>query len=361
MRWIIVWWRQPDHYDWLSEYLAARGLKSFIRYLMVAILATLAVATLLLLISPSGPRLGTQHAIAMTVIFSLIAIALVWLVTWPTQLQSQLFSIVGAVGIAAVCLIEGDSRTGILGCAAFGGLSGYVAFFHSARMLVFTLGTAVTTAGLCAARIASAGDAPMAMAGLLLLGAGILTVPVCGQILVHWLSVDALKSSTDPLTGLRNRRGFYRSASKLLSADSGAQHLSVSMIDLDSFKRINDTYGHATGDRILVAVADSLRQFGSGGTVIARVGGEEFLIAHHADGHQALQVAEAIRLMIAAAPWGVTASLGVSTIRLSPRDDTLNRQIIEDLVESADTAMYEAKRAGGNQIRHASDPVPRLL
>jgi diguanylate cyclase (GGDEF)-like protein len=359
MRWIGVWWRQPDHYDWLSDYLAARGLKTFIRYLLVVILATLVVATSLMLTSPSGPQPHTQRAIALAVIVSLVAIALVWLVTWPTRRQSQMFSAIGAVGIAAICLIESDSRIGLLGCAAFGGLSGYVAFFHSARMLVFTLGTAATTAGLCAARIASAGDAPIAMAALLLLGAGILTVPVCGQILVHWLSVDALKSSTDPLTGLRNRRGFYRSASKLLTADSRAQHLSVSMIDLDSFKRINDTYGHATGDRILVAVADSLRQFGGGGTVIARVGGEEFLIAHQVDGHTALQVAEAIRLVIAATPWGVTASLGVSTIRLSPREATLNRQIIEDLVEAADTAMYEAKRAGGNQIRHADDPVLR--
>ena len=57
-------------------------------------------------------------------------------------------------------------------------------------------------------------------------------------MLVHWLSVDALKSSTDPLTGLRNRRGFYRSASKLVAAEKRALCLSVLMVDLDNFKRI---------------------------------------------------------------------------------------------------------------------------
>ena len=82
---------------------------------------------------------------------------------------------------------------------------------------------------------------------LLVLSAGILAVPFCGQILVHWLSVDALKSSTDPLTGLRNRRGFYRSASKLLAAESRTLCLSVVMLDLDNFKRINDTHGQSPG------------------------------------------------------------------------------------------------------------------
>ena len=359
MHWIGVWWRQPDHYDWLSDYLAARGLKLFVRYLLVAILATLAAATLLMLISPSGPQTPTRRAVAVVVIVSLAAMALVWLLSWPTRVQSQMFSIMGALGIAVTCVIESDPRTGMLGCAAFGGLAGYVAFFHSARHLVVTLGTALGTAAVCAARIAVAGDASMAVAKLLVLSAGILAVPVCGQMLVHWLSVDALKSSTDPLTGLRNRRGFYRSASKLVAAEKRALCLSVLMVDLDNFKRINDTYGHATGDRMLVAVADSLRRIGGGGTVVARVGGEEFLVAETIGTEEALLTAEAMRLAIAATPWSVTASLGVSSIRLTSGNENLHRQIIERLVEAADAAMYEAKRAGGDQVRHAEIPLPR--
>jgi diguanylate cyclase (GGDEF)-like protein len=130
------------------------------------------------------------------------------------------------------------------------------------------------------------------------------------------------------------------------------------MVDLDNFKRINDTYGHATGDRILVAVAENLRRISDGGTVIARVGGEEFLVAETIGNRDALQTAEAMRLAIAETPWEVTASLGVSSIRLPLEDETLNRQIVERLVEAADGAMYEAKRAGGNQVRHADIPVP---
>ncbi|ORV91930.1 hypothetical protein AWC11_09595 [Mycobacterium interjectum] len=358
MHWIGVWWRQPDHYDWLSDYLAARGLKPFVRFLLVTILATLVVATLLMLGSPSGPQTLARRAVAVVFIVGLAGMALVWALGWPTRVQSQVFSVAGTLGIAATCLIESDPRSGMLGCAAFGGLAGYVAFFHSARLLVFTLDAALGTAAVCAARIAVAGDASMAAAKLLVLSAGILAVPFCGQILVHWLSVDALKSSTDPLTGLRNRRGFYRSASRLLSTNTRAPCLSVLMVDLDNFKRINDTYGHATGDRILVAVADNLRRISDGTTVIARVGGEEFLVAETLAAEDALQTAEAMRLAIAATPWRVTASLGVSSIRLPPDKAHLDRQLVERLVVAADCAMYEAKRAGGNQVRHADIPVP---
>ncbi|OBI26070.1 hypothetical protein A5709_07855 [Mycobacterium sp. E1386] len=358
MHWIGVWWRQPDHYDWFSDYLGARGLKPFIRYLMVGILSILAAATLLMLGSRSGMQTPVGRGLAVAFVAFLAGMAMVWVRRWPGRIESQVFSIVGTLGIAATCVTEADPRSGMLSCAAFGGLAGYVAFCHSARLLVFTLGSALGAAAVCAARIAWSGDASMAAANFLLLSAGILAVPFCGQVLVHWLSVDALKSSTDPLTGLRNRRGFYRSASKMSAADRRSQCLSVLMVDLDNFKRVNDTYGHAEGDRSLVAVADNLRRIGSVGTLIARVGGEEFLVAQTMDTEQALRMAETVRAAIAATPWGVTASVGVSSFRLPTGSEVLDRQVIERLVHAADLAMYEAKRAGGNQVRHADLPTP---
>ncbi|OBA64264.1 hypothetical protein A5647_02820 [Mycobacterium sp. 1100029.7] len=354
---IGAWWRQPDHYDWLSDYLAARGLKPFVRFLLASILTTLVTGTVLMLISPSGPHVPGQRAAAMVAIVALSGIAVVYLLRWPTRLQSRLFSAVGALGIAAICILQNDPRNGMLGCAAFGGLAGYVAFFHSARLLVFTLGTASGAAAICAVRIAVNSDAAMAAANWLVLSAGILAVPFCGQVLVHWLSVDALKSSTDPLTGLRNRRGFYRTAPKLLAAAPRPLCMSVVMIDLDHFKRINDTHGHATGDRILVAVADNLRKIRDGKAVIARVGGEEFLVAEGIGIAEAVQTAESMRAAVAAIPGNVTASLGVSSTRLSTDTDTLSRQIIESLVVAADAAMYEAKRAGGNQVRTSTHHI----
>ena len=63
-----LWWRQPDHYDWLSDYLAARGLKPFVRYLLAAILTNLAAATLLMLFSSSGPQTPMRRAVAVAFI-----------------------------------------------------------------------------------------------------------------------------------------------------------------------------------------------------------------------------------------------------------------------------------------------------
>lgn len=356
MHGICLWWRQPDHYDWLSSYLKARGLIKVIRCMLFALLVTIATATVLTLASPSGPREPTQRIVAYLVIAGIGGMALLYLFRWPTRLQSQLFSVAGTACIAAGVLSEADPRTAMIGCAAFAGLAGYVAFFHSTPHLVLTLATALTTAAASATRIAMAGDAAMALAKLLILCGGILAVPVSGQVLVHWLSIDSLKSSTDALTGLRNRRGFYRSAQELLTGamSDATLRFTVVMVDLDDFKRLNDTLGHTTGDLILVAVADSLREACRENTVMARVGGEEFLIAQISSIDEARDTAERIRLAVASTSWGVTASLGLASSVI--RTTNPNKlQLIECLIEAADAAMYEAKRAGGNQIRQTDD------
>src|SRR5579875_1967773 len=101
MHWITTWWRQPDHYEWLSDYLAARRLKPFVRYLLVTILATLAVATTLMLFSAGGPQTVARRAVAVAFIVCMAGIAMVWLLRWPTRTQSRVFALAGSLGIAA--------------------------------------------------------------------------------------------------------------------------------------------------------------------------------------------------------------------------------------------------------------------
>jgi diguanylate cyclase (GGDEF)-like protein len=355
--WIRHWWRQPDHYEWLSDYLAARNLLRFTRFMMAAIVASLGLPPLLMLWSPAGPDNAATRATSVVVAATCGLMALMWATRWPSRGQSSVFALVSTVAVAVTCLVTAPG-SGMQGCIAFAALAGYVAFFHSTRHLLLTLVAGAVTAIACAVEIAVAGDPLQALSKLVVLVIGILAVPFSIQVLVHTLGIDALRSDTDPLTELPNRRGFRRSALVLAtkSSQDGNAHLTVVMVDLDDFKRVNDTAGHAAGDQTLTAVGDILRRSRPRDSVLGRVGGEEFVVAMSGDRRDAIGLAERVRRDIALAPSRVTASIGVASVslfRVIPHDVSGH---LDRLLESADRAMYEAKRSGGNRVHVAGRP-----
>lgn len=153
---------------------------------------------------------------------------------------------------------------------------------------------------------------------------------------------------TDPLTGLWNRRH----TNELLSADLAqarrhGQVLTVLMVDIDHFKSINDTYGHQTGDNVLIEVGRRLRDQVRGTDVVGRWGGEEFVILlRHCGLSDALATAEKLRRQIAEASFGPLFSVSVSigAAQLQPGED------LASWLGRADAALYEAKRAGRNAV-----------
>jgi diguanylate cyclase len=162
-------------------------------------------------------------------------------------------------------------------------------------------------------------------------------------------------STTDPLTALLNRRGFEK-AYLLRQADQAGPHgAALILLDMDHFKRINDMFGHDTGDRVLQEVARRLPAVLRRHDLIARLGGEE--IAIHLDGvsaRQAHDMADRIRQAIAGA--GLTTPLGQS-ITLSASLGVHWAERPGDLTEAlqaADMALYAAKDAGRNQVRLAA-------
>jgi two-component system cell cycle response regulator len=155
---------------------------------------------------------------------------------------------------------------------------------------------------------------------------------------------------TDGLTGLRNRRYITRHLEGLLRAGSVA----LLMLDVDRFKAVNDTYGHAAGDQVLQDVALRMRQHLRAVDVVARFGGEEFVVAMAgADEDEAVQVAERLRESLLDTPvaleqqrsLAITASIGVAVSRAG---DTL-----DDLTSAADAALYRAKANGRNRVEVA--------
>lgn len=163
-------------------------------------------------------------------------------------------------------------------------------------------------------------------------------------------------AATDSLTGLYNRRYAMTHAARILAEASAAKRpIAVMIGDLDHFKRVNDTYGHAAGDAVLVDIANRLGANLRGPDVLARIGGEEFLIViSETDADRAARVAERICEMIAERPVvldggrksvAVTMSIGVATT-----DPTQTAERLEDVFDRADRALYAAKSAGRNQI-----------
>jgi diguanylate cyclase (GGDEF)-like protein len=162
-------------------------------------------------------------------------------------------------------------------------------------------------------------------------------------------------STIDPLTGIANRRGYDRMIERQCSDTSPIE--AVMMIDLDRFKVINDSFGHAAGDAVLKAAAETLQKGCSNFGEIARLGGEEFAILVYAPhGQAALQLADLLRMSIASTRPIVlppnakfTASFGVATVATG--------ESVSDAIRRADIALYAAKKKGRNRVELSPDPV----
>lgn len=161
-----------------------------------------------------------------------------------------------------------------------------------------------------------------------------------------------IASITDPLTGAFNRRFFLESAAKLVSlARRHEGSLSIVILDVDHFKHINDTHGHPAGDKVLQAITAIIKAQLREHDVLARFGGEEFIIAlPHTDIDAAGAVAERLRSAIMAesvsfdaTEIGITASIGVAT-------HDSDESTIEGTIRRADAALYKAKNGGRNQV-----------
>lgn len=170
---------------------------------------------------------------------------------------------------------------------------------------------------------------------------------------MHALGVDLLRAAGDPLTGLLNRRAVYQQIEQLLTAHRDLHvHLAVAVVDLDDFKQLNDSHGHAIGDEALVAVAHALRAGAGENAVVGRLGGEEFLLAELLEVGRIDDWAQRMCTAVDVVPFPVTASVGVAAVCLPLPADDDGQTVIHMLIGVADHAMYSAKRAGGNQFRH---------
>ena len=159
-------------------------------------------------------------------------------------------------------------------------------------------------------------------------------------------------ASIDPLTGVANRRGVEQFAGRAIRrARAGREALAVLAIDVDEFKRINDSLGHAAGDKVLRAIARACQESLREGDLLGRIGGEEFLVLlPRSAGSHAADIAERLRKRIADLSFreidpGLRVTISIGVAELTPPDASF-----ADLERRADAALYRAKAEGRNRV-----------
>jgi diguanylate cyclase (GGDEF)-like protein len=165
-------------------------------------------------------------------------------------------------------------------------------------------------------------------------------------------------AATDSLTGMWNRRWLEKNAAVEISrARRYRQPLSLILLDIDQFKRVNDRLGHAAGDAVLIELAGVIRDQIRTSDSLTRWGGEEFVIlAPSTTLEGAAHLAEKVRCAVGEHPFGgagyVTVSMGVS--------DLADDERLDDFIAAADAALYRAKQGGRNRVEIARPPVERV-
>jgi len=298
-----------------------------------------------------GLRVHANETLSWSAIGLITAVALLG-AAYFTLVRPSLAARIGCSGFyfavlnwicAATVARQGSWRVTIIAAAGFS-----------------VLGLALFLRGMHMTMVSDGGDGVNALVvtvGALMVVLGQVCIAFGLILMVMWRYAERLRrlSTLDPLTGALNRAGLEIQGKRVcLRAQRGGRSLAVIMIDVDYFKVINDTYGHPMGDEVLRHLARLLKLELRPSDVMARFGGEEFvLVLDGVNRADALRVAERVRArieqeLVEAEQLAVryTASMGVVC------SDEYDYDLIR-LISAGDAAMYEAKRAGRNRVAAA--------
>lgn len=361
------WWNEPVDYAAQVAYFAKRSMAQTIKVAIGLGNSMNAALPLVLLL----PAVAVDKSASRIVVVLFAALMFFWagfwcVRPWPSRTMSIAFVVSCDIGIAAVAIQDPNWLTGFWAFNAFAQISIYLLFFDGPKAFVWHgLGILATTTAFAVrigvdphASVVAPTGAGVLVARLMAIVAPAVVATLGIQLGIWDLRNDANSSLADPLTGLLNRRGLHLHFGDLLRDNTtNATEVAVMVADLDRFKQINDTFGHSVGDEVLIRTAQRITAAVRGSALVARTGGEEFVIVDLTDPGRGKILAERIRYAIAApASHPATVSIGLSCSTRAdfvvPGDDPATR--LDAIVARADRALFDAKHQGGNRTVNIS-------
>jgi diguanylate cyclase (GGDEF)-like protein len=195
---------------------------------------------------------------------------------------------------------------------------------------------------------------------------GCKTLPAGGRFLSYTDVTDLVRhaetlerlATIDDMTGICNRRHFMTLAQAAWDRFRAGEPFSLLILDLDMFKSVNDRFGHNAGDAVIRHVADVCRTTKGSADILARLGGEEFvLLLPNTRAAEAAAFAEELRRRVEAAPLAIENTILRITASIGVAEAERGMARMNDLMKRADKALYEAKRGGRNRVRSARAPI----
>jgi GGDEF domain-containing protein len=355
--------RSRDHYYWLTAFLAARGAQTRTCRVVAAFIAFCGAIPLALAFGSDSAHGTWEEWVAVVGAVAAFVMAASWLRgRWPSRIASELCVVVGSVYTAIATLLQGDPVVGLLGSTAFTIVGGFIALFHSMRLLMFMWLVGGATILVLAVRIAETYPA-LAVCGALLVALVNAFVVFACRTLLRSINSELMFEDVEPLTSLLTRDAFAEKVATLMSSRGRGddRYLMVAVVNLDSFSLLQDMAGVTVANRARVHVGQRLRETVRSVAVLAHVAEPEFLIADVLTRDDPSPFVERVRATIASSPNRLTASIGVVSTPLSPLAGHPPYDVLDEVLDIATAAMQEARRSGGNKVHQVLSPPLTVL
>ena len=347
-----------DQYHAFTTRLSAAGHQTTAMRVVGTCILALGLPALLAGLVPRVAPWPAFRLIYVIIAVVCVALALPWFrYRWPTRRESTAVVVLGTIALTIGCMATIQPMAGQLSAVGFLLILGFTALFHNNRLLQFVVALSVLTAAVQMVRIALAQDIPSAIAVTTpLVLVGVIITYACRMIATVGTD-DQTASDIDPVTGLMTRESFYSQASTLLGARhrDDDRYLVVAAVTVDTLSVIAGVHGPRGTTRALVSAGQALRETVRRGAVIGHLSESDFVVADTFTIPDPSPLVERLRGAIASTPSGITVSIGVVSTALAPLVERLPDQVLDQAIELATDAMFEARRDGGNQVRYILD------